>query len=115
MADTTDVVTTPGSGMDPGVVRRFPSLRSAPKPVRSLARYAGIIPFVAYIAIFLIVPLIAIVVGSFQNPQTNAFTWSNVNTAVHGSYLHGFEQSLILSFIASVIPGVFGLLIAYAI
>ena len=115
MADMTDVVTTPGSDMDPGVVRRFPSLRTAPRPVRSLARYAGIIPFVAYIAIFLIVPLIAIVVGSFQNPQTNAFTWSNVNTAVHGSYLHGFEQSLILSLIASVIPGVFGLLIAYAI
>ena len=115
MADTTDVVTTPGSDMDPGVVRRFPSLRTAPKPARSLARYIGIIPFVAYIAIFLIVPLIAIVIGSFQNPQTDAFTWSNVNTAVHGSYLHGFEQSLILSFIASVIPGVFGLLIAYAI
>ena len=41
MADTTDVVTTPGSHTDPGV-RRFPSLRTAPKPVRSLARYAAL-------------------------------------------------------------------------
>ena len=104
MADMTDVVTTPGSDTDPGV-RRFPSLRNAPKPVRSLARYAGIIPFLAYIAIFLLVPVVAIVIGAFQNPQTNAFTWSNVNTAVHGSYLHGFQQSVILSLIASVIPG----------
>ena len=110
----TDTVTTPGSGTDPGV-RRFPSLRTAPRPVRRLAHYAGIIPFVAYIALFLIVPLIAIIIGAFQNPTTNAFTWSNVDTAVHGSYLHGFQQSLELSLIASVIPGVFGLLVAYAI
>jgi putative spermidine/putrescine transport system permease protein len=110
----TDTVTTPGSGTGPGV-RRFPSLRTAPRPVRRLAHYAGIIPFVAYIALFLIVPLVAIIVGAFQNPQTNAFTWSNVTTAVHGSYLHGFQQSLELSLIASVIPGIFGLLVAYAI
>ena len=38
-----------------------------------------------------------------------------MNIAVHGTYLHGFEQSLTLSLIASVIPGVFGLLLAYAI
>jgi putative spermidine/putrescine transport system permease protein len=110
----TDTVTTPGSATDPGV-RRFPSLGTASKLARRLVHYAGIIPFVAYIALFLVVPLIAIIIGAFQNPQTNAFTWSNVNTAVHGSYLHGFQQSLELSLIASVIPGIFGLLIAYAI
>ena len=72
-------------------------------------------PFLAYVAFFLIVPLFWIVKDAFLDPRTNAFTWSNVNIAVHGSYLHGFEQSLTLSLIASVIPGVFGLLIAYAI
>ena len=51
----------------------------------------------------------------FLNPTTNAFTVHHFNIAVHGSFLHGFEQSLLLSLIASVIPGVFGLLIAYAI
>ena len=112
---TADTVTAPGSGTDPGA-RRFQSwLRTGPKPVRLLARYAGIIPFAAYLALFLIVPLIAIIIGAFQNPQTGGFTWFNVNTALHGSYLHGFQQSLILSVIASVIPGIFGLLIAYAI
>jgi len=115
MADMTDTVTAPGSHAGPGV-RRFPSpLRAAPAPVRRLARHLGTLPFIAYVAIFLIVPLISIVIGAFQNPQTNAFTWSNVNIAVHGSYLHGFEQSLILSLLSSVIPGVVGLLIAYAI
>jgi putative spermidine/putrescine transport system permease protein len=114
-ADTTDTVTTPGSHAGPGA-RRFRSpLRSAPKPLRTAGRYAGAVPFFAYIIIFLIIPLIGIIVGAFQNPDTGAFTWSNVDTAVHGSFLHGYEQALELSLIASVIPGVFGLLLAYAI
>jgi len=115
MADLTETVTAPGSPADPGA-RRFPSpLRGAPAPVRRLVRNAGTVPFIAYIAIFLFIPLVSIVVGAFRNPQTNAFTWSNVDIALHGTYLHGFEQSLILSLIASVIPGVFGVLVAYAI
>jgi putative spermidine/putrescine transport system permease protein len=115
MTDTTDTVTTPGSHAGPGV-RRFQSpLRTAPKPVRAAARYAAVVPFLAYITVFLLVPLVWIVKDAFSNPTTNAFTWSNINIAVRGSYLHGFEQSLILSLIASVIPGIFGLLVAYAI
>jgi putative spermidine/putrescine transport system permease protein len=115
MADMTDTVTTPGSHADPGV-RRFQSpLRTAPKPVRALVRYAGVVPFLAYVAIFLIVPMVAIVVGAFQNPNTGAWTWSNVNIATHGVYIEGFRQSIILSLIASIIPGIFGVLIAYAI
>jgi putative spermidine/putrescine transport system permease protein len=114
-ADMTDAVTTPEPRAGSGA-RRFPSpLRGAPKPVRELARYLGAVPFLAYIVIFLIVPLVAILAGAFQNPDSGAFTWSNVNIAVHGAYLTGFEQSLELSLIASVIPGACGLLLAYAI
>jgi putative spermidine/putrescine transport system permease protein len=115
MTDTTDTVTAPGSLAGPGA-RRFPSpLRTAPKPVRTAVRYAAVVPFLAYIAVFLLVPLIWIVKDAVQNPTTNAFTWSNIDIALHGSYLHGFEQSLLLSLIASVIPGIFGLLVSYAI
>ncbi len=115
MADMTDTVTTPGSATDPGV-RRFPSpLRRLPKPARIAARYARVVPFLAYIAVFLLLPMVWIVKDAFLTENTNQFTWSNVDIAVHGSFLHGFEQSLLLSLIASVIPGVFGLLLAYAI
>jgi putative spermidine/putrescine transport system permease protein len=86
-----------------------------PGPLRAVARYAAVVPFGAYIAIGLVIPLIAIVVGAFQDPGTGAFTTSNVSTAVHGAYLTGFEQSLLLSLLASVIPGILGVLIAYAI
>ena len=115
MADMTDTVTTPGSATDPGV-RRFPSpLRGLPKPVRIAARYARVVPFLAYIAVFLLLPMVWIVKDAFLTEDTNAFTWSNVDIALHGSFLHGFEQSLLLSLIASVVPGAFGLLLAYSV
>jgi putative spermidine/putrescine transport system permease protein len=115
MADMTDTVTAPGSHADPGARRFLSPLRAGSVSARTLARYARLVPFLAYVAFFLIVPLFWVVKDAFVDPKTNAFTWSNVNTAVHGTYLHGFEQSLLLSLIASVIPGVFGLLVAYAI
>jgi putative spermidine/putrescine transport system permease protein len=113
-ADTTDTVTTPEPRAGSGVSRFRSPLRAAPAPVRHLARYAGVTPFLAYIAVFLIVPLVAIVIGAFQT-ENGAFTWSNVNIALHGVYLQGYEQSLEVSAITSIIPGIFGLLIAYGI
>jgi putative spermidine/putrescine transport system permease protein len=110
--EQTDTVTAPGSLADTGARRLPPPLARALGAAR---RYAGVVPFGAYVALGLIIPLIAVAVGAFQNPDTNAFTFSNVDTATHGIYLTGFRQSLILSVLASVIPGIFGLLVAYAI
>jgi putative spermidine/putrescine transport system permease protein len=73
------------------------------------------VPFAAYIIIGLFIPLIAVLIGAFQNSSTGAWTFSNIDIATHGAYLKGYENSLELSLIASIIPGVFGLLIAYAI
>jgi len=75
---------------------------------------SGLLPFAAYAAIFLGVPTVAIIIGAFQKPA-GGFTLSNVNMAVHGVFLHGFETSLELAVFAAVIPGVFGILLAYAI
>jgi putative spermidine/putrescine transport system permease protein len=83
--------------------------------MRALARYAGFLPFGAYVALGLIIPLAAVAIGAFQDPGTGAFTFANVSLAVHGSYLAGFRESLLLSVMASVIPGVSGMAIAYAI
>ncbi len=73
------------------------------------------LPFTVYVILGLIIPMIAVAVGAFQNPDTGAWTWNNVNIATHGSYLTGFRQSIILSVFAATLPAVFGLLIAYAI
>jgi putative spermidine/putrescine transport system permease protein len=114
--ETSAVAAAPESLEGGSGVRRFvPSLARAPKPVRAAARYAALLPFVAYVVYFLAVPLIVIIIGAFKNPTTGAFTTSNLNTAVHGVYLEGLRQSITLSLIAAVVPGIFGLLIAYAV
>src|SRR5246127_3390024 len=109
------MVTAPGSLAGPGAGRipfRRPGL---PVPARAIARYAGILPFTAYVVLGLIIPMIAVAVGAFQNPDTGAWTTQNIDIATHGVYLTGFRESIILSVFAAVLPAIFGLLIAYAI
>ena len=114
MADTTELVTAPGSQTGPGAGRiRRPA--RLPKPLQAVVRLAGIVPFAAYIIIGLFIPLIAVLIGAFQNSSTGAWTFSNIDIAAHGAYLKGYENSLELSLIASILPGIFGLWIAYAI
>jgi putative spermidine/putrescine transport system permease protein len=83
--------------------------------VRWLRRVAGIVPFGVYVTLGLLLPMVAVAVGAFQDSTTGNFTLSNIHAATHGVYLHGFAQSIELSVIASILPGIFGLLIAYAI
>jgi putative spermidine/putrescine transport system permease protein len=104
-----DMVETADAGPRPGRAARLLALR--PRRARDLL---GVAPFVLYAAVFLALPALAVVVGAFQSP-TGAFTLHNLDIASHGIYLHGFEASLKLSLLASVIPAVFGLLIARAI
>ncbi len=110
----------PGSLADPGAPGS--GVAAAPGPpkltvagaVRWLRRVAGVVPFGAYVTLGLLLPMVAVAVGAFQN-NNGGFTLSNVHAATHGVYLHGFTQSIELSVIASILPGILGLLIAYAI
>jgi putative spermidine/putrescine transport system permease protein len=101
----------PGSVSDPGA---GPGRAWSPALRRARA-LLGIVPFAVYVLLFLGLPTLAIAVGAFQNPDTGQFTLSNIHTAVHGIYLHGFLITAELSVITSVVPGIFGFLIGYAI
>jgi len=83
--------------------------------VRRLRRTAGVVSFGAYVTLGLLLPMVAVAVGSFQNSNGGGFTFSNISAATHGIYLKGFWQSIELSVITALLPGIFGLLIAYAI
>jgi len=115
VADTTELVTAPGSQTGPGAGRVSRRPARLPKPLQAVLRLAGVVPFAAYIILGLFIPLIAVLIGAFQNSTTGAWTFSNIDIAAHGAYLKGYENSLELSLIASILPGIFGLLIAYAI
>ena len=117
MADSTNTVTAPGSLADPGAgpVKSRPQGRSGPAAraaVKAAARYAGILPFTAYVVLGLIIPMIAVAVGAFQDPDTGGWTLHNIDLATHGVYLTGFRESIVLSVLSAVLPAIFGLLIA---
>jgi putative spermidine/putrescine transport system permease protein len=89
--------------------------------LRGSLRWLGVVPFGVYIALGLIAPTIAIAIASFQSSSggfvqsTSGFTWSNIHTALHGTYLLGLKTSILLSIATAIVPGIFGLLVAYAI
>jgi len=109
-------VAAPGSLADPGALS--PPAPSGPTRVtlalRWLRRISGIVPFAVFVTFGLLLPMVAVAVGAFQN-NDGGFTFSNVSAATHGIYLKGFWQSIILSVISAVIPGILGLIVAYAI
>jgi putative spermidine/putrescine transport system permease protein len=99
-----------GAGAAPGPAARL----TATHLLRGLRRALGVIPFGLYVAFFLLAPMVAVAIGAFQDNNGN-FTLSNVHAATHGIYLHGFWQSILLSVISAVLPGIGGLILAYAI
>jgi putative spermidine/putrescine transport system permease protein len=90
-----------------------PSLAS--RILREAVRWVGVLPFGAYVALGLALPTVAIAIAAFQNSSTGAATFSNIDTALHGEYLVGLRTSIELSVATAIVPGIFGLLIAYAI
>jgi putative spermidine/putrescine transport system permease protein len=111
----------PGSLADPGAPGSGPEAAPGPAArltllhaVRWLRRILGIVPFGVYITLGLLLPLLAVTIGAFQN-DNGGFTTSNVHAATHGIYLHGFEQSIILSVVTAIVPAILGLVLAYAI
>jgi putative spermidine/putrescine transport system permease protein len=83
--------------------------------LRRSLRWLGIVPFGVYVALGLLAPFVAIAIAAFRNSSTGAFTLSNFNTALHGTYLIGLKTSLLLSIATAIVAGIFGLLVAYAI
>lgn len=74
----------------------------------------GLVPFAIYAGLFLLVPTIAVFVGAVTDP-TGGFTLDNLTIAFSGIYAQGFVTSIALSVVASIVPGVLGLAVAYAV
>ncbi len=71
-------------------------------------------PFAIYTILGLGVPTAAVIELAFRS-NSGKVTLANVRTVTHGVYRLGFENSLLISVISSVIPGILGLVLAYAI
>ncbi len=80
---------------------------------RGMRTFAPLLPFFLYVFAGLGIPTLVIINLAFRS-NDNHVTLQNVKTVVDGGqYLLGFETSLKLAFVTSVIPAVLGTIIAY--
>lgn len=85
-----------------------------PRRSASPLRWLGIVPLSAYLAAFLIIPAVELVVAAFETPR-GSFTFGNLAAIFRAQYLSSFEVSLELSALAALFGGILGLLAATAI
>jgi putative spermidine/putrescine transport system permease protein len=74
----------------------------------------GLLPFLIYVGIFLVVPTITVVIGAFQADE-GGFTLERIRALGEDAPLRALRESLILSFVSAAIGAVLGALLAYLI
>ncbi len=80
---------------------------------RGLAAWAVVLPFFAYAAFFLAIPVIVLVFKTFQSAG-GGFTLENVRALASGQYRAAFVASIQVSVVSALGGGLFGLFVAYA-
>lgn len=75
--------------------------------------WLGILPFAAFVLLFLILPTMKIVIGAFQNPEGN-FTLANVQGLFTSSILAAYWISIKISFASAILGCIIGFAMAAA-
>lgn len=75
--------------------------------------WLGLVPFLAYLALFLLLPTILAVVTGFQDDRGD-FTWDNVTALVDPVITATFWNSTWVSLLTAVIGAVIGALVCFA-
>lgn len=87
-----------------------------PRAVRRTRRslpWLPMVPFFLYVALFLFLPTVWLVVDAFKDNTTGSFTTANVQ-AVKDNYLQDYRTSIELSLVTALIGCCFGFFVAYA-
>ena len=80
----------------------------------SLRNWIGVMPFFLFIAVFLALPSTNLFIGAFEDQQ-GKFTLANIGVFLNPYVLKSYSISLQISLITSVLGGVMGFFVAYAI
>jgi putative spermidine/putrescine transport system permease protein len=97
-------------GSEASVLKR----RDFKKGLRRMESTFVVAPFVIYSFLGLGVPALAVFYLAFHG-ETGGWTFENMRLVSHGIFLIGFENSIKLGLLTSLIPGVIGVFVAYAI
>lgn len=76
--------------------------------------WIGALPFLLFMAAFLVIPIISNVIAAFQAPD-GSFTLQTMTQAMGPTYRSAFIDTALLSLITAVGGGVFGLFLAWAL
>lgn len=85
-----------------------------PAPYKISWAWIGVVPFFLFALLFLLYPASTIVVRSFQDYNTHAFTFKNILGLNNPYLLNSYWVSIKLSAITALGGGIFGFLLAYA-
>jgi len=108
-------VTTATAGAD--AASSAPAIAVPARTVRrsgTSAAWLGLVPFAAYVLLFLAVPTI-LAVGSGFFTDDGAFTWTNVTALADPVVLNTFANSAGLSLLTAIVGAVAGALVCYAL
>jgi putative spermidine/putrescine transport system permease protein len=84
-------------------------------PMRRVRPYAGLLPFLAYVAVFLLWPTYIVLTGAFQDAAGRP-TLANIEAVLdRGDYLDAFVRSIELSAVTAVAGAVLGGLLTWAV
>ena len=81
----------------------------------SAGRYLPLIPFFAFLGIFLLVPTITVISGAFQDGDAGGFTMGNIQALTSDAALTALRKSLLLSGSSALSGGLLGALLSYLI
>lgn len=87
---------------------------SRSRKASSLLNWVGVLPFFVFIAVFLILPSTNLFIGAFQDQQGH-FTFANAAVMLDPYVLKSYTISLQISVITSLVGGLMGFFVAYAI
>ncbi len=82
--------------------------------LRGAVHVLAMTPFSLYMALGLAAPIVAVVILAFHDHAGN-WTLANIKLLFHAPYSKAFGDSLQLAAVTSIIPGILGVVLAYAI
>lgn len=73
----------------------------------------GVVPFFAYVGVFLVIPTLIVVIGAFFHG--GSFTTANIDAIREPAVTSALWQSVVLSLVTALLGAVLGAILAYAV
>ncbi|MBW4717548.1 ABC transporter permease [Saccharothrix obliqua] len=83
-------------------------------PGRRWPAWLVVVPFLAYVGVFLVYPTALVLIGAFQDAN-GGFTLDNVGALTRGVHLQAFLRSVELSALTALLGAVLGALLSWAV